>query len=72
MKTFVVEEAGCASCAARVRAALEPLAGVESIEIDEEADAAEVRLAEDVPEHALAEALAAASAGSGHAYRLRA
>ena len=68
----MVEEAGCASCAARVRTALAPLAAVESIEVDEQADAARVRLAEDVAEPALAQALVEASRGSGHEYRLRA
>jgi copper chaperone CopZ len=69
--TFVVEEAGCGSCAARVRAALEPLAAVETIEIDGDADAATVRISGTASEDAVAGALAAASLGSGHAYRLR-
>ncbi len=66
-----MEEAGCESCAARIRAALEPLAAVESIEVDERDDVAHVRLADDVSGDAVAEALAAASNGSGHVYRLR-
>ena len=41
---FEVEEAGCESCAALVRGALEPLATVESVEVDEAADRATVRL----------------------------
>jgi copper chaperone CopZ len=72
MRAFVVEEAGCESCAARVRAALEPLAAVEAIEVDEREDVAHVRLADEVAEDAVSEALAAASSGSGHQYRLRA
>ena len=69
--TFVVEEAGCASCAARVRAALEPVATVGSVEVDEAANEAVVRLSGAPSEAAVAEALAAASEGSGHAYRVR-
>jgi copper chaperone CopZ len=69
--TFVVEQAGCESCAARVRGALEPLAEVEAVEIDEEADAATVRAAGALSEEAVDEALGAASHGSGHAYRVR-
>jgi copper chaperone CopZ len=70
--TFVVEEAGCASCGARVQAALEPLAAVESIDVDEAADEAVVRLSGAPSEEDVAVALAGASEGSGHAYRLRA
>jgi len=69
--TFVVEQAGCESCATRVRAALEDVAAVASIEIDEAADAAVVRLSGTASEDAVGEALAAASHGSGHAYRVR-
>jgi copper chaperone CopZ len=69
--TFVVEQAGCASCAARVRGALEPLAEIQDIEVDEQADATTVRLTGDLSEEAVNEALQAASHGSGHAYRVR-
>jgi copper chaperone CopZ len=69
--TFVVEQAGCESCAARVRAALEPLAAVEAIEVDEDADAATVRVSGAASEDAVAGALAAASHGIGHEYRVR-
>jgi cation transport ATPase len=69
--TFVVEQAGCASCAARVRGALEPLAEVVAIEVDEQADAATVRAAGDLSEDAANNALQAASHGSGHTYRVR-
>ena len=68
---FVVEEAGCESCAGRLREALSPLATVTSIEIDENADAATVRVDGDVDEERANAALAAASRGSGHTYRVR-
>ena len=70
--TFVVEQAGCESCAARVRKALEPLAGVRSIEIHEQEDEATVRAEGGLTEDQANEALAQASAGSGHVYRVRA
>ncbi|HUH15800.1 MAG TPA: heavy-metal-associated domain-containing protein [Gaiellaceae bacterium] len=71
--SFVVEEAGCDSCAALVRAALEPLGEVRSLEIDEAADRATVRLVPTRPleEAEIAAALAAASEGTGHAYRVQ-
>lgn len=69
--TFVVEQAGCESCAARVRGALEPLAEVEGIEVDEQADEATVRAAGELSEDAVNAALLAASHGSAHAYRVR-
>ena len=68
---FVVEQAGCESCATRVREALEPLASVGAIEVDEAADVALVRAAGDLDEERANEALAAASHGSGHTYRVR-
>ena len=40
---FEVEQAGCPSCAARVRAALAPLGTVSEVAIDEQADQATVR-----------------------------
>jgi copper chaperone CopZ len=72
--SFIVEEAGCESCAARVRSALEPIASVTSIEVDEAADEALVRVERTaaVSEDAVGRALAAASEGAGHAYRVRA
>ena len=69
--SFVVEQAGCESCARLVRGALEPLATVESIEVDEDADAATVRLTGEATEDDVNLALAAASEGSGHEYRVR-
>jgi copper chaperone CopZ len=71
---FVVENAGCSSCADRVRGALEPIATVASVAIDESADVAGVRLETSggLTQEAVNEALRAASAGSGHEYRVRA
>jgi copper chaperone CopZ len=69
--TFVVEEAGCESCAALVREALEPLGAVESVEVDEAADVAFVRLASSASEPDVNKALADVSASAGHAYRVR-
>ena len=68
---FDVEEAGCDSCAALVTAALEGLATVESVEVDEAADRAHVTLAGEVDEAAVGAALAGVSEGAGHAYRVR-
>jgi len=69
--TFVVEEAGCESCAALVREALEPLGAVESVEVDEVADVAFVHLASPASEPDVNKALADVSASAGHAYRVR-
>lgn len=69
--TFIVEEAGCESCAALVREALEPLGAVESVEIDEAADVSTVRLSTSATEDDVNRALADVSAGAGHAYRIR-
>jgi copper chaperone CopZ len=67
---FEVEQAGCESCAARVRAALEPLTDVGEIAIDAEADRATVRASGELTQHAVDGALEAASHGSGHLYRV--
>ena len=69
--SFVVEEAGCASCAALVREALERLGAVESVEVDEVADVAHVRLAAAASEADVERALADVSASAGHAYRVQ-
>jgi copper chaperone CopZ len=69
---FVVEQAGCESCAARVKTALGELLAIDEITVDEGADVAVVRA------HAPTElelvtvdaALADASRGSGHTYRV--
>jgi len=41
---FEVEQAGCGSCASRVRSALEPFGAVEDVQVDEQADCATVSL----------------------------
>lgn len=71
--SFVVEEASCSSCAQRVRQALSPFATVESIDLDPDADAAVVRAVPigELNEAAVNEALAHASEGAGHAYRVK-
>lgn len=70
---FEVEQAGCASCAERVRSALEDFAPVTEVAIDESSDSATVTLAADTTasEDEVNEALAGASHGSGHMYRVR-
>ena len=72
-QSFVVENAGCSSCAERVLAALAPLATIRRVEIDEESDTATliVSAAPVLAETAVNAALADASADSGHAYRVR-
>jgi hypothetical protein len=70
--SFRVEQAGCESCASRVRAALAGLVEVEEITVDEDADEAAVHV--QAP-HGLAiaavdDALRGASRGSGHTYRV--
>jgi hypothetical protein len=69
---FVVEQAGCASCASLVRESLSGLGEV-AIEIDESADVADVVLvsAAAVTIDELDGLLEAAGSGSGHAYRVR-
>ena len=70
---FEVEDAGCSSCAALVREALAPLATVEAVDVDEDANSATVRMAAagDLYEGAVNAALADASQGVGHAYRVK-
>lgn len=70
---FEVEQAGCTSCAARVREALTSLAVVSDLAIDESTDSASVRLAGDasVSEADVSRVLIEASRGSGHAYRVK-
>jgi copper chaperone CopZ len=70
---FAVENAGCSSCVKLVGEALSAIGDVELVELDEEADLASVSLdaatalsVEDVDT-----ALARASEGSGHAYRVQ-
>jgi hypothetical protein len=70
---FLVEQAGCSSCAELVRDALEELGEVERIEIDGDADHARVRLASGagVSVEDVDRALREASVGSGHEYRVQ-
>lgn len=70
---FIVEEAGCSSCAAVVGRVISEHGTVGEIQIDEDADVALVRA--DLPEAFGAEdlnvVLAHVSDGAGHAYRVR-
>ena len=70
--TFEVEQAGCDSCAARVRGALASLLEISGLEIDESRDAARgvARAAEEPPLETIDRLLAEASEGAGHAYRV--
>jgi copper chaperone CopZ len=72
VRSFTVEHAGCPSCADRVRTALSPLGDVEEITIDGEADSADVvlRTFDHLERTEIDAALAEASLGSGHAYRV--
>ena len=71
--SFIVEQAGCQSCASKVRQALAPLGQVEEVVIDESADLGVVRLepSDEVSEERV-NALLAEASGSGHAYKVRA
>jgi copper chaperone CopZ len=69
---FVVEQAGCSSCADLVREVLSDLGAVEAVEVDESADIAYVRLATGEPvTNDRIDALLADAAVPGHAYRVR-
>lgn len=70
---FVVEHAGCPSCAERVRSALSPLGVIREVAIDEADDSATVRAegSSDMSLEAVSTALQEASAGSGHEYSVR-
>lgn len=68
---FVVEQAGCSSCAARVQAALAGVATVETVDVDETADVAFVRVSGTVSESSVNDVLRDASRGAGHSYRVR-
>jgi hypothetical protein len=69
---FLVEQAGCASCAARVSAALAGVLAIEEITLDESADAAAVsaQAPPGLPVTTVDAALAGASRGSAHTYRV--
>lgn len=69
---FLVEQAGCTSCAARIGAALGENATVHEIELDEVADVAAVHLSSSsISEDAVNEVLRQASEGAGHRYRVQ-
>jgi hypothetical protein len=70
---FEVEQAGCESCAARVRAALAPVFEIDRIEVDESRDLAVVnaRAIADATVGEVEQLLAQASEGAGHAYSVR-
>ena len=70
---FVVEQAGCPSCASLIREALDAIADVDGIEIDEVADLATVRLRQGAnPSQQTVEGvLETVSRDSGHAYRVQ-
>ena len=70
---FIVEQAGCASCAALVNEALAAIADVRVIEVDETADCASVcvTFAPDLTQEAVSLALQNASTAAGHEYRVR-
>jgi copper chaperone CopZ len=71
--SFVVEQAGCASCAERVHRALAPLADVQSVDVDEGDDSAAVQVSvvTNLSEDDVNRVLADASDSSGHEYRIR-
>ena len=70
---FVVEQAGCQSCASLIREALNAIADVEVIEIDEAADLATVHLKQgsNPSQQTVAGVLETVSRDSGHAYRVQ-
>ena len=70
---FDVEHAGCPACAERVQGALASLATVDELTIDEESDTATVSIstAVSLDESTINAALAEASTGSGHEYRVK-
>ena len=69
---FTVEQAGCESCGELIGSALAAIGAVESIEIDEAADTAAIVLSGAPGRDVVDAALAEASAGAGHAYRIQA
>jgi hypothetical protein len=71
--TFEVEEAGCASCATRVRDALSAVATVHAVDVRADEDLAAVRVSPsgNLSESEVNRLLGEASAGAGHAYRVK-
>ena len=70
---FIVEEAGCTSCAALVERTLAPIAEVQAIDVDETADCASVRVAfsPELSQEAVDRELLNASTAAGHDYRVK-
>ena len=69
---FEVEQAGCESCAALVRDALEDVATVLDIRVDENADLATVELADGISlTEGEVDALLREASPEGHSYRVR-
>jgi Heavy-metal-associated domain len=69
---FEVEQAGCESCAALVRDALEDVGTVLEVTVDEKADLATVRLeALVMPPEGDIDRLLSEASPEGHAYRVR-
>ena len=70
---FLVEQAGCASCAKLIREALGELGRIERVEVDEEADVALVGLEPNgvISPRDAQRILDGISAEAGHAYRVR-
>jgi copper chaperone CopZ len=70
---FEVEEAGCESCAGRVRAALSTATAVDAIDVDHDTNSATVRVSATptLTKDEVGRLLETASHGSGHAYRLK-
>lgn len=68
---FEVEQAGCQSCAALVRDALEEVATVLEVTVDEEADRATVRLETGSVSSDEVDRLLREASPDGHAYRVR-
>lgn len=69
---FEVEQAGCESCASLVRDALEEVATVLDVTVDEDADLATVELAAGVAmSEGQVDALLREASPEGHAYRVK-
>jgi len=70
---FIVDQAGCTSCAELLNKALAPIAEVRGIDVDEGADRAAVRVtfSPDLSQEAVSGALLNASTAAGHDYRVQ-
>ena len=69
---FEVEQAGCESCGSLVREALAPVLAIETLEINQERDVAQVtaQLLDGSSVEAVDRLLAVASEDTGHDYRV--